>query len=196
MEQSQNPLSSKAIIAGLVVTIIGGIVVASIVGEGRFAPSDSTPSFPPITAPPPTTVSASPGQQVASRATVLQRYADLYGQEGWCYLWNTLVAEGGVSGECPQPRYGQQSEGGVEVDGFVVRKGADIIGFVLQADTEVKVNYLHCVSFDPTNPQVQYRATNARIIQVQPNGWIATDVYIRGPFTFYLWCDDVAWPNP
>ena len=38
---SRHPLSPATIVSGLIVTIVGGIVVAMLVGEGRFAPSPS-----------------------------------------------------------------------------------------------------------------------------------------------------------
>ncbi|MCL4299511.1 MAG: hypothetical protein KJ077_27495 [Anaerolineae bacterium] len=43
---SNNPLSFRSILAGIIITIVGGIILASIVQEGRFAP---TPNLPPPT---------------------------------------------------------------------------------------------------------------------------------------------------
>ena len=131
------------------------------------------------------------------RRTILRTYESVYVQAGWCGLWAYLVEEKGVTGQCPQPRYNQVSDSNVEiVDQFVAKKAGYIIGFVIQADTVIRINYPNCVSFDASNLEVEYQTTNHRYIDTNPQGWIASDIDIRGPITLYLYCNDVDWPNP
>jgi hypothetical protein len=42
--KAENPLHPRALLAGLIVAVVGGIIVAVIVGEGRFAPTSMTPT--------------------------------------------------------------------------------------------------------------------------------------------------------
>lgn len=134
---------------------------------------------------------------IADRRSILRNYEAIYRQSGWCGVWQQLVSEGGASGNCPNPRYDQTSDSDVGiVDKFVATKSGYIIGFVIQADEEITINYPNCVSFDPTNLAVQSQPANHRVVKIHSNGWVATDIKMKGPFTIYLDCDDVTWPNP
>ena len=180
---------------------------ASITGQPTVAIEQVTPLLIPTAVPVvantvlPTTI-ATPTPIIATavvsdRRSILRNYETIYRQSGWCGVWAQLVREGGASGNCPNPRYDQASDSDVGiVDKFVATKSGYIIGFVIQADEEIIINYPNCVSFDPTNLAVQSQPTNHRVVKIHSNGWVAADIKMKGPFTIYLDCDDVTWPDP
>ncbi len=132
-------------------------------------------------------------QIISDKRTALEFYEKIYEESGWCALWDYLATEGGVSGECPEPRMEQGSDnpsGETLIDGFVTKEGDYISAFALQADTAVYINYskLQCVSFDPTNLAVTF-GESEKIIEKNLNGWIASDIEIKGPFSLWLRCD-------
>jgi hypothetical protein len=180
-------IASAGALGGLVLGAVFAVLLTQFTGSttSTIEPRTHIQSSNPVALPNVRTTS--------DKRSALEDYGVIYQQSGWCALWDHLVKEGGASGQCPSPRYGQgNTDPNIEIiDGFVAKEGGYIAAFALQADSEVQINYsrYQCVSFDPTNLSINYNLASDRVTQIQPNGWVASDVSISGPFSLWLRCD-------
>lgn len=74
-DKSNNPLAFRNLLAGVIVTVIGGVILAYIIQDARFTPRSA-----PQTAPVPT---LQPTQDWSSQPTVVSTYVDVKANENW-----------------------------------------------------------------------------------------------------------------
>jgi len=176
--RNDSPLSPSAIIGGLIVTIVGGVIVAMLVREGRFANSTPTPVvISPVSSSQPATV-------LKSRAEMLVLYNSIYDQQGWCGLWNRLVEDKLVKGTCPSLVL-QWAREDVDTSSGKVNL---ITGLQMRAADDLEVRYPTCVTFG------QAKYTGGTIKPWIHNDYIATNVtmHTESVFSLFFRCDN-AW---
>lgn len=73
MNTSDNPLSFKNLLAGVIVAVIGGVILAYIIQDARFSPKESTPE----TVIPTSTPSDTPTQSLGKWIITVGKYASV-----------------------------------------------------------------------------------------------------------------------
>lgn len=121
------------------------------------------------------------------RSDVLVLYDALYNQQGWCGLWQRLINDGLVTGECPDPT------GNVARENIETGEGSKslVTGNQISIHTDVTISFPACINFEPR--LVEY-SDDGLVIDWVPPTQTGTNftVYAGSLFTLYFRCDHVA----
>jgi hypothetical protein len=145
-----------------------------------------------VTVQPTTVTMPTPGQsravpQLTSRGDGLAIYDEIYSAEGWCAVWDQLVEDGLVTGNCPdwtgkQPAYESVSTSNGTASLFS--------GIEVTATSDVRVNFPTCINFEP--PLVEY-SNEGVVVDWEPPTQTGTNFTVsRGSiFSIYFRCDHI-----
>ena len=123
-----------------------------------------------------------------SRAEMLVIYDSIYNQDGWCSLWDRLIDDGLVSGECPTNVLQFVFEDVTTSNGTVNL----LTGLQMSASNDTDIYYQTCATFDNN---AQY--TGGSVEPWVSNDFIGTNTTLHtgSVFTMYFRCDN-AWSPP
>ena len=123
-----------------------------------------------------------------SRAEVLVEYNSIYQEDGWCSLWDRLIDDGMVNGECPVNVLQWVYEDVDTPSGSVNL----LSGLQMSASNDTEIHYQACAVFDD----------NAEYTGGSVEPWINDDfigtnttLHPGSVFTIYFRCDN-AWSPP
>lgn len=146
---------------------------------GSTTPSSTSNETPPQT-----------GTTIETRSDKLVLYDSIYEQRGWCDLWEQLIGDQLVSGDCPQAVHAIAREDIVTNTGQKVQL---INGVQITIASDITISDPACIVY---GLDAHYATlSGGRIQSWVSNTNIATDVTVlpNSIFTLYFRCDHVVW---
>lgn len=148
-------------------------------GESQTAPTliSQTPVVQP-------TVKSS---NVESRPDALIRYDEIYRQNDWCTLWNTLIDDNLVRGTCPVTVTQLPKAGDI-----VGKNGNVIYAAQIRISSDIQVIYPACITFSKPSAT----ADGGKILTWVSNDFIGTNTTMKANsfFTLFFRCEDTIAP--
>jgi hypothetical protein len=122
-----------------------------------------------------------------SRPDTLIRYDEIYSQNDWCTLWNTLIDDNLVRGSCPVtvtqlPKVGD----------IVGANGNVIYGAQIRISSDIQIIYPACATFSKSSAT----AEGGKVLAWVNNDFIGTNMAMKENsfFTLFFRCEDTIAP--
>jgi hypothetical protein len=176
---NKNPMSCATV--GLFISIGGivGLVVGAFFGLFLFQQLVwITSSEPQVNSPQSQTATGE------SYADTLVRYDKIYNQNGWCTLWETLVKDDLVIGNCPESI--TQTPKANDVSGNPIHAAQ------IRVDSDLLIKYPACATFDKSVAT----AEGGKVVPWTSNDYIGTNINMKANsfFTLYFRCEKTIAP--
>jgi hypothetical protein len=154
------------------------LVEPSAIPPTHIPPTDVPPTDIPPTDVPPALKPMEP------QSEALTRYNEIYNQNGWCALWNALIDDNLVVGNCPDSVTQMPKAENVP--------GNPVYAAQMRINSELQINYPACATFSTSAAT----AEGGKVISWRNNDYIGTNITMKANsfFTLYFRCEEEIAP--